>query len=135
MDKLTNEKTKNLASGAGFNLSDIPVRKFYDQAQYIEKTLLPAIEKKTGNKSADYQFFQGVYDSLLYAVMILDRQNSLLLKFQQARQWNEFLQARADLCEKELLKYTTLEDLWTIDAGNKYAQAVARNVQNLLTNK
>ena len=116
-------------------MDEIPLRKFYDQAQYIEKTLLPAIERKSGKTSVDYQFFSDVYRSLLYAVMIVDRDRSLVMKLQHARQMNAFLQARADLAESELLKYTTLEDIWLTDAQEKISVGVRQRVENLLTNK
>ena len=140
MDKKTEEKidqvkTGNLAAGGQFRMEDIPLRKFYDQAQYIEKTLLPAIEKKSGNTSADYKFFCDVYRSLLYSVMIVDRYNSLLLKMQQSRQMTHFLQGRVDLYERELLKYTTMEDIYLSDGMDKIAADVKRRVEDLLTNK
>jgi hypothetical protein len=135
MNKVDQEKAKNLAAGGKFRLEDIPLRKFYDQAQHIEKILLPAIEKKTGKNSADYNFFSDLYRSLLYAVMIVDRDRSLIMKLQHVNQVNAFLQARADLAERELMKYTSLEDLYLRDAGEKIADGVARRVNDLLTNK
>jgi hypothetical protein len=133
--KIDQLKTENLAAGGKFRMDEIPLRKFYDQAQYIEKTLLPAIERKSGKTSVDYQFFSDVYRSLLYAVMIVDRDRSLVMKLQHARQMNAFLQARADLAESELLKYTTLEDIWLTDAQEKISVGVRQRVENLLTNK
>ena len=97
MNLIDKAKTETLAAGGKFRLEDIPLRKFYEQAQYIEKTLLPAIEKKSGNKSADYQFFSEVYKSLLYAVMIVDRDRNIIMKWQHASQLNSFLQQRVDL--------------------------------------
>jgi hypothetical protein len=133
--KIDAEKTKNLAAGGKFRLEEIPIRKFYDQAQYIEKTLLPAIERKSGKSSADYQFFQSVYMSLLYATMIVDRDRSLVMKVQHANQINAFLQQRADLAERELMKYTTMEDLFVTDALDHIARGVVQRVNDLLTNK
>jgi hypothetical protein len=134
-NKIDTEKTENLAAGKKFRLDEIPLRKFFDQAQYIEKTLLPAIEKKIGNKSADYQFFKEVYRSLLYAVMLADRDRTLIMKLQHEKQYNSFLQARADLAEKELLKYTTMEDIWATDAMDKISVGIRNRVEDLLTNK
>ena len=136
IDKGINAKrTENLAAGGKFRLNEIPIRKFYDQAQYIEKTLLPAIERKSGKTSADYQFFDSVYKSLLYAVMIIDRDRTLIMKVQHANQINAFLQARADLAERELMKYTTMEDLFVTDALDHIAKGVVQRVNDLLINK
>lgn len=128
-------KTSNLVAGGKFNLEDIPIRKFYDQAQYIEKTLLPAIEKKSGRQSADYQFFCDVYRSLLYAALIVDRGNNLLIRLVQARQLNEIWQRRAEAAELLLLKYTTVEDILMTDGMDKIAADVKRRIENLVTNK
>jgi hypothetical protein len=135
MNKVDQAKTENLAAGGKFRLEEIPIRKFYDQAQYIEKTLLPAIERKSGKQSADYQFFHSVYMSLLYATVIVDRDRSLVMKVQHANQINAFLQQRADLAEKELMKYTTMEDLFVTDALDHIARGVVQRVNDLLTNK
>ena len=135
MNLIDKAKTETLAAGGKFRLEDIPLRKFYEQAQYIEKTLLPAIEKKSGNKSADYQFFSEVYKSLLYAVMIVDRDRNIIMKWQHASQLNSFLQQRVDLAERELLKYTTLEDLYITNALDHIAAGVSQRVDDLLTNK
>jgi hypothetical protein len=133
--KIDVEKTKNLAAGGKFQLSEIPVRKFYDQSQYIDNVLLPAIERRDGKESVNYKFFSDVYRSLLYAVMIMDRDRTLVLKLQQINQINQFLQERADLAERELLKYTTMEDLYATGAMDHIAAGVVQRVNDLLTNK
>jgi hypothetical protein len=135
MNLIDKAKIENLAAGRKFNLEDIPLRKFYEQAQYIEKTLLPAIEKKSGAKSADYEFFTSVYKSLLYAIMIVDRDKHIIMKWQHCNQLNSFLQQRVDLAERELLKYTTMEDLYITGALDHIAAGVAQRVDDLLTNK
>lgn len=135
MNKVDEEKTKNLAAGGKFRLDEIPLRKFFEQAQYIEKTLLPAIDRKSGKKSADYQFFQGVYMSLLHAVMIADREHSLVKKTQHYKQLSDFYQARAEISETELLKYTTLENLYITGGLEIIAGGIVQRVNDLLTNK
>jgi hypothetical protein len=140
MDKKTEEKIDavkigNLAAGGKFRLDEIPLRKFYDQAQYIEKILLPKIAESRGESHDDYKFFCDVYRSLLYAVMIVERGNNLILKMQHVNQFNALLQARADLAERELMKYTTMEDLLMTDGLDRIAYETKRRVENLLTNK
>jgi hypothetical protein len=126
--KITDIKTESLASGGGFVFGDIPVRKFFDQAQYIEKTILPAIAKRSGSTSGDYKFFDETVKCLLYGTILIDRQNQLVMKTQHLKQLNELLQARVDLAEKELLKYTTVEDLMLTESMDK----IAANVINRL---
>lgn len=135
MNKVDEEKTKNLAAGGKFRLDEIPLRKFFEQAQYIEKTLLPAIEKKSGKKSADYQFFTEVYKSMLYAVVIMDREQTVVKQWQQNVQLAQIHKDRADMAERELLKYTTMEDLIMTGAMDSIARGVVQRVNDLLTNK
>ena len=133
--KIDKVKTENLATGGKFRFEEIPLRKFYDQAQYLEKTILPKIATRSGKSSADYQFFTELYRSILYAVMIVDRDRSLVMKLQHEKQLNAFLKTRADLAESELLKYTTIEDIWLSDAQGKIADGIRQRVEDLLNNK
>jgi hypothetical protein len=132
--KIDQVKTENLAAGGKFRMEDIPLRKFFDQAQYIEKTLLPAIEKKSG-RGTDFIFFTEVYKSLLYAVLLADRDRTLVIKLQQEKQFKEYYKCHAEILETELLKYTTLEDLFIGDGHAKIADGIRRRVEDLLTNK
>lgn len=133
--KIDQVRTQNLSSGGKFRLDEIPVRKFYDQAQYIEKTLLPAIEKKSSKGSKDYNFFCDVFRSLLYGALVTDRLNGIALRLHQQKQLNQILQARADLAETELMKYTTMENLLMTDGLDKIAADTVRRIEELLTNK
>jgi hypothetical protein len=141
--KIDELKTKNLADGGRFSLEDIPLRSFYDQSQYLYNQVLPAIVKREyarnpkldPTRSADYALYFGIYKSLLYAVMIVDRNQYYVRKLQRANQMNDFLQSRADLAESQLLRYTTMEDLWLSDARDKAAAGVAQRVEDFLNKK
>jgi len=133
--KIDQVRTQNLAAGGKFRLDEVPIRKYYDQAQYIEKTLLPRIKETRGETSADYTFFCEVFRSLLYGALVTDRFNGVMLRLQQQKQVNQILQARADLAETELMKYTTMENLLLTDGLDKIAADTVRRIENLLTNK
>lgn len=135
MNKIDQEKTNNLAAGGRFNLDEIPVRKIYDQAQQLDNVILPKIALTRGKDSEDYKFWQGVYKSLLYAVMILDRDRWLVIKLQQANQLVNFYKTSAETNERELLKYTTIENVWASGAADGIAADIGRRVDDLLTNK
>ena len=57
------------------------------------------------------------------------------MKIQHANQINSFLQERADLAERELQKYTTMEDLYATGAMDHITAGVVQRVYDLLTNK
>ena len=117
----------NLSSGGKFKLDDIPIKKFYDQAQYLENEILPKIKDP-----GQLQTFQDIYKSLLYAVMIVDRGNHLILKLQQINQLNNINYEGRLLAERELLKYTTMEDIIMTDGMDKIAAAVKTRIENML---
>ena len=136
-DKLADLQMRNAVrnsvdSGAlsKFQVDDIPLKKFYEQAEYIEHVMLPKVETARGKNSADYKFFVEVYRSLVYAVMIVDRGDRLIRQCQHLRQFNTFLQERADLAERELSKYTAMEDLLLTDGMDKIAAAVKQRIED-----
>lgn len=116
--------SKKLAEG----IRDIPVRQMLDQLNYIEKELLPAIQKKKG-KEEDYKFFESVGRSLAYAVILLDRYDYLYGKFINSRIESVLLRDQLKMSEKELERYCTMEDLLLSDCMNKYAEGVAARVK------
>jgi hypothetical protein len=130
--KIDELKTKNLADGGKFNLDRIPVKKFFDQAQYIERVLLPKIKQSRGELSGDYNFFCDVYRSLLYAVMIVDRGDQVNRKLARTSQLLAFYRQASEDSERELLKYTTIEDLFLTDGMDKIAADIKRRVEELL---
>jgi hypothetical protein len=132
IDKL---KTENLVTGGSFTIENIPIKKFFDQAQYIDNELLPKIIKTRGIEHPDYIFFREVYKSLLYAVMVADRERNLVMRLQQINQIRSIQATRLDFCEKELLKYTTMEDLYFTDGLDKIAAGVAQRAADLLNKK
>jgi hypothetical protein len=112
-------------------LKGVPVRKMIDAVQYIDKNLLPAVKKKGGEKSADYEFFTGVRDMLIWAVIICDRYDAvegrLVRKKIEAALYKEWM----ELYEREITKYCTLEDLLLTDSLNIYAQGIKNRVDDL----
>lgn len=117
-------------------LSDVPVGQMIDQAIYIRDELLPAVERKKGGKdSADYIFFSGVFRSLLSAVVMADRYEFLQREVGYAKLTGSIVKDRLQYLEQELLKYTTLEDLFRSDALDSYAQGVKNRAEDLLKRK
>jgi hypothetical protein len=118
------ERSEKLAAG----IRDIPVKQMYDQLQYIEKELLPAVRKK--NREADIKFFEGVCRSLAYGIAICDRYEYLHLRYINSRIDVAMLKDHLSMSEKELERYTTMEDLFLSDFMNKYAEKIAERVKH-----
>jgi hypothetical protein len=131
-DKEQRQEKARRAAG----LSDIPVSRMIDNAMYIRDQLLPQIEKKKGGKEgSDYEFFTQVFRSLLYAVVLSDRYDFLNRELQHGKLIGVILKERVEYFERELLKYTTLEDLFHGDALDRYAQGVKNRAEDLLKGK
>lgn len=135
MNRVDQEKTKNLSAGDGFRLHEIPARRFMDQAQYLENVILPQIEKRGGYDTEQFKYFHEIIQSLLFAIMVKDRENNILNKCQQLQQINMILSARNVFLEKELLKYSTVEDLFLTESLSYIEKGVVNRAADLLTKK
>lgn len=112
----------------------MPVKQMYDQALYIDKDLLPRIEQQKGKEHADYKFFKNVYRSLLWAIVVEDRHEWMLRKLQQSEQLKKIFEEKCLQAERELQRYTTLEDLYLSDSLDRMATIVKNNVDQLIKN-
>jgi hypothetical protein len=121
------ERDKKATDG----VRDVPVRKMMDAIQYIDKNLLPAVKKKSGDKSADYEFFVEVRDMLIWGIMICDRYDALEGRLVRKRIEAALYKEWMELYEKELTKYTTLEDLFLTGALDIYAQGIKNRVDEI----
>ena len=102
------EASERLAAG----IADIPVKKIIEQALYIENELLPRMEKGKGKTHPDYKFFEGMVRSLLWCITMADRSDYMQRAIAKEKLLREYFQAHSEACERELLKYTTMEDLF-----------------------
>jgi len=116
-------------------LDQVPVKKFYDQALYIDKTLLPEIEKRRGKDSADYQFFVSVFKSLLYAVAIIDRYEFMNRKVYRQEAFLKSLQDQVVQLSGELQKYCTIEDIFLSEGIDRYIEMFTKRAADLLNRK
>jgi len=127
-EKKSNEK---LAKG----IDDIPVKKMMDQALHIRNELLPRIKKKQGETSADYIFFEGVANNLLYAILVADRYDELMGRFTRAKVMQQLQLENITVLERELQKYCALEDLFLSTGLDKIAEGIKARAVELLKAK
>ena len=125
------DRAKKIAKG----IEKVSIRKIYDQAIYIDKELLPRIEKSRGEGSEDFKFFRSVFTTMLWAVCLADRAEWYETKIGQVSMQLEFYKQHAEKLERMLNKYATLEDLFLSDGLDVMAQGVAQHVRNLLETK
>jgi hypothetical protein len=134
LNELTQEE-KELNAKLAKGVEDIPVKRMMDQILYIRNELLPGIERKRGKSSPDYEFFAGVADSLIYAIIMADRFGGIEAQNTRLRIYSQLQRDHVELLERELQKFTTLEDLFYSSALDRYADMVKSRVDNLLKDK
>lgn len=118
-----------------YGLEEIPTVKIMEQVQYIEKNLLPAIKKKSGDKSADYVFFKEIVKSLLWAIVLIDRFDMLDRRVGHILLENAILREHLELYQKELAKFHAVEDIYLTDGKDIYIRGVAQRVKDRLTDE
>lgn len=127
--KVTEEK---MARG----VRDIPVNRMIEQVNYLDKEILPKLEKRSGGKeSADYKFFSSVCESLLYAVSACDRYDFMAKQLQYQKIQSQLLIENQAILEGELQKYSTIEEIYFQDGLRLIADGVKARVAALLKNK
>ena len=89
---------------------DVPQVKLVEQAQYFKEVILPKAAA-AGIESAQYKFYYGVFESLMYSIKIMDRDYSMRMRLSNEMLLNEFLNKRVLFLQNELQRYTTMEDL------------------------
>jgi hypothetical protein len=117
------------------SMDDIPVKRMIDQVNYIDKELLPAIKKKSGDKSADYEFFSAVIKSLLHAIVTVDRWENLERRYVNQLIQLQLCKEHLVILEMELRKYEAMEDLYLRPGFNVYHDRVVKHAEDLLKGK
>lgn len=107
------EQNESLSTALNRAIEYIPQVKFIDQAHYLKNVLLPEIEKKRGKESGNYKYYFSVFESLMYAIKIADKEQTFRRLISQEKLYNEFLKKRVLFLENELMRYTTLDSLST----------------------
>lgn len=123
--------TSKIADG----INDIPVKKMIDQAQFLKENMLDRIKKKSGETSADYIFFKAVYDSLLWAIVVIDRYDALSGRYTRLKIFNQLTQENMAILDAELQKYITMEDFFLSDGLNIVARGIKARAEQLLKEK
>jgi hypothetical protein len=125
---LAESSLKDLTSGERDKMvkgmKDVPVARMIDAVNFLDKNILPAIKKKSGDQSADYKFFTEVIDYLIWAIVLVDRYETLEQRWIGQKLEIHLLRDHLKILEKELSKYIALEDLMLTSSLDLYAERV-----------
>jgi hypothetical protein len=116
-------------------LDQFPTKRMVDAVNYLDKNILPAIKKKSGEQSPDYVFFSSVVEMLLWAVLVKDRFDRLETRWVNEKVMGELMRENLVTLQRELDKYTTIEDVWLTEGLDHYMKGVQAHAETLLNRK
>jgi hypothetical protein len=114
-------------------LDAMPVNQMINSINYIADHLIPAIKKKRGEAgSADVKFFEKICDLLYSGIVLHDRVKFLEQKLLNTKVDYLLCRDKMELYERELNKYTTLEDLWLTEGFDHIAKGIQARAEDIL---
>jgi hypothetical protein len=111
-------------------LKKMPGHRIAACLQYMEKNLIPAVERKSGKASPDLAVFREVVDLLNWAVLVYDRLDMQVRSNGLLRLEKQILVERLLLAERELAKYETVEDLYLTSARDHIEKGVRERLES-----
>lgn len=122
------EDGRKLYSG----MAAVPENKMWHDAQYLINDLLPRIEKGKGADSAEYKFFRGLLETIVWCLNIRQWHDKLQLAYNHEKLLRGIYQEKAELYESELLKYKTVEELTRAEALEEFRKAVLTRSEDFM---
>jgi len=127
----SNGNTQQLHNG----MAVVPESTLWALVQWMQEVQLPKIEQHRGKDSIEYKNYTGIRDAVIWSLYIAGQYENLLAKNTRDRQLlGYYVEANARL-EKELLKYTTIEELLTSDAIEVFKQSIVSRALDILNVK
>lgn len=116
-------------------LKKMPGHRIHACIQYLEKNLIPAVERKSGASSPDLAVFRECAELLRWGAIMYDRldlqvRNNALLRLEK-----QILIERVLLTEQELSKYQTVEDLHLTGSFDHIEKGVRARIESDLKGK
>lgn len=124
----SNGSTDKLING----IKEMPIAKIYQQMQYLQTHVLPQALQKLGADSESYKFYQGLLHSLAWAIYVQEELNFLKLKYSRERVVGKIFKDMYEAMEKELQRYTTLEQLYAQMATDSIKDGMVNNALDIV---
>jgi hypothetical protein len=116
-------------------IDKLPAQQFINAIQYLEKQVLPGIKKKSGESSPDYKFFMEIIDLLQWGVLVYERCKRVQQMYGTLNLENTLLRERVAVYERELNKYSALEDIFLVDSLEHIEKGIMHRLESKLGSK
>jgi hypothetical protein len=103
-------------------LKKVEMATMVDQAQQLDSQIIPAIIKKHGENSAEFRFWKGVLDTVIWAMYLVDHSDTLNRRLIRTQHMLGYYQNYSRELNEDLNYYTTLERFITQDQLKKAIQ-------------
>jgi hypothetical protein len=125
-----NAARDKLCDAAMETLKRMPSHRIASCLQYLEKNLMPAVERKGGTNAPDLAVFKETANLLKWALLLYDRLEMQTRVNTHLQLDLTILRERLLLAESELMKYQTMEDLLLTDSYKHIEKGVRARIES-----
>lgn len=129
--KQSNGNTQQLHNA----LAVVPESKMYNLMIWLHEVLLPKIAQSRGVDSDEYKNHEAIRDAVIWSLHISGAYEKLLFKNTKDLQLLGYYIEKCAFLERELQKYTTVEQLITNETADVYRQSVISKAVDILNKK
>lgn len=112
-------------------MQGLPTNRILSIVQYLQDQIIPAVKKRSGDSSKELELFTEIVDLLFWSILSDERAEYMSRQLGMAKLEKEILLERLRITESELSKYQTLEDLYTTDFLDHYAEGVRKRMADM----
>jgi hypothetical protein len=131
LEKLEGRDAVDANRKALARIQGLPTARILSISQYLQEQIIPAVKKRSGDQSKELELFTEIVDLLSWSILSDERADYFSRQLGMAKLEREVLLDRLRLAEAELLKYQTLEDLYTTDFLDHYAEGVRKRMADI----
>jgi len=131
LEKLEGRDAVDAQRKALARMQGLPTNRIISIVQYLQEQIIPAVKRRSGDTSKELELFSEIVDLLMWAILSDERAEYMSRQLGMAKVENQVLLERLSLAESELTKYQTLEDLYTTDFLQHYAEGVRKRMAEM----
>jgi len=111
----------------------VPETKIWNLVQWMHEVILPKIAVARGEDSVEFGNYTAIRDALIMAMYISGAYERQLLQHGHLQLENQLLRERVVIAERELQRFTTVEELAIKDGIQVYQDSLIQRALNMLS--